>query len=167
MTCTESFKFEFKKDQIKCIYCNFILFQMITALWRLHVEQFCRILLAFPETCVLFCFVFEIFQNQSAAGNVIQLNKKDKPNLSFGKPKLTDSNKSCWIQCWGISVSYMVSRLVDTVSRLVDTDSRLVQSPTGLNTTDSLSVRNNCSFTSKRFIIVWDTSELLMDRCNG
>ena len=40
---------------------------MITALWRQHMEQFCHILLAFSETCDFFL----IFQNQSAAGDVI------------------------------------------------------------------------------------------------
>ena len=36
--------------------------------------------LAFTETCNFFFFL--IFQNESAAGNVIQLNKKNKPNVT-------------------------------------------------------------------------------------
>ena len=53
---------------------------MITILWKQHMEHFCYILPAFAETCDFF-FFFLIFQNQSAVGDIIQLNKKKKPNL--------------------------------------------------------------------------------------
>ena len=73
MTCTKSFKFEFKKDQIKCICCNFNYFT-----WSLLFED--NMWNNFVTSCQHLLrgdfFFFLIFQNQRMVGNVIQLNKK-------------------------------------------------------------------------------------------
>ena len=53
---------------------------MITAFeGNILKKKICRILFAFSETCNFFFFL--IFQNQSAAGDVIQQIKIKKPNM--------------------------------------------------------------------------------------
>ena len=81
------------------------------------MEQFCRILLAFPETCVLFCFVFEIFQNQSAAGNVIQLNKKISLIYHLGNQNLQIPTN---LAGFSVEVFRLVTWLADWSIRLAD-----------------------------------------------